>query len=43
MMRIRHICCSHGPVGRLPLVLRLLLRPATDRWLQKFGAREDGR
>jgi len=39
-MRTQTLYCSHGPVGRLPLVLRLLFRPATGRWLQQFGAKE---
>ncbi len=34
-MRMSDVCCSHGPVGRLPVLLLLVSRPATGRWLQK--------
>ena len=33
-MRTQRFCCSHGPVGRPPAVVRILTRPATGRWLQ---------
>jgi hypothetical protein len=39
-MKTRDICRSHGPMGRLPLALLLLIRPATGRWLQEFCGKE---
>jgi hypothetical protein len=36
----RNVCCTHGPVGRLCVVISFLPRPATGRWLQgKEGTR----
>ena len=32
---IKELCCSRGPVGRLPLNLLLFVRPAAGRWRQE--------
>jgi hypothetical protein len=39
-MRAFRRFCSHGPVGRLPLALLLLFRPAIGRWLQVFFGKD---